>query len=106
MNSRICFLDKFSIESATHEQHFTKPPPRYTEASLIKELEEKGIGRPSTYASIMNSIKRREYASLQNKQFHPASRGRVVVSFLDNYFSFHLLTTKNLAFHPIKKDNQ
>ena len=79
--------DKFSIESATHEQHFTKPPPRYTEASLIKELEEKGIGRPSTYASIMNSIKRREYASLQNKQFHPASRGRVVVSFLDNYFS-------------------
>ena len=79
--------DKYSIESATHEQHFTIPPPRYTEASLIKELEEKGIGRPSTYASIMNSIKRREYASLQNKQFHPASRGRVVVSFLDNYFS-------------------
>ena len=55
--------------------------------SLIKELEERGIGRPSTYASIMNSIKKRDYASLENKQFKPASRGRVVVSFLDANFS-------------------
>jgi len=77
-------LDKEAIET---DQHFTKPPARYTEASLIKELEEKGIGRPSTYASIMNSIKKRDYASLENKQFKPASRGRVVVSFLDAYFS-------------------
>ena len=78
--------DNLKIEDLSTEQHFTKPPPRFTEASLIKELEERGIGRPSTYASIMNSIKRREYASLENKQFFPASRGRVVVSFLDTYF--------------------
>ena len=78
--------DKFEITSISPEQHFTKAPPRFTEASLIKELEEKGIGRPSTYASIMNSIKKREYASLENKQFKPANKGRVVVAFLDSYF--------------------
>ena len=79
--------DELLIETLFPEQHFTKPPARYTEASLIRDLEEKGIGRPSTYASIMKSIKRREYASLENKQFLPANRGRVVVSFLDNYFA-------------------
>ena len=79
--------DDLILESISPEQHFTKPPPRFTEASLIKELEEKGIGRPSTYASIMNSIKRREYAAIQNRQFDPSDRGRVVVSFLDDYFS-------------------
>ncbi len=79
--------DDLIIESISKEQHFTKPPPRFTEASLIKELEEKGIGRPSTYASIMNSIKRREYASIQNRQFDPSDRGRVVVTFLEDYFS-------------------
>jgi len=78
--------DNLEISSVMPEQHFTKAPPRFTEASLIKELEEKGIGRPSTYASIMNSIKKREYASLENKQFKPANKGRVVVSFLDSYF--------------------
>ena len=78
--------DKFEITSISPEQHFTKAPPRFTEASLIKELEERGIGRPSTYASIMNSIKKREYASLENKQFKPANKGRVVVTFLDSYF--------------------
>lgn len=78
--------DKLEVTSISPEQHFTKAPPRFTEASLIKELEEKGIGRPSTYASIMNSLKKREYASLENKQFKPANKGRVVVSFLDSYF--------------------
>ena len=71
--------DNLEVSSVMPEQHFTKAPPRFTEASLIKELEEKGIGRPSTYASIMNSIKKREYASLENKQFKPANKGRVVV---------------------------
>ncbi len=84
--SQLEVKEKLTIQSILPEQHFTKPPPRYTEASLIKELEEKGIGRPSTYASIMNSIKKREYASLENKQFKPANKGRVVVSFLDSYF--------------------
>ena len=58
--------DNLEISSVMPEQHFTKAPPRFTEASLIKELEEKGIGRPSTYASIMNSIKTREYALLEH----------------------------------------
>ena len=78
--------DNLEIDSVMPEQHFTNAPARFTEASLIKELEERGIGRPSTYASIMNSIKKREYASLENKQFKPANKGRVVVSFLDSYF--------------------
>ena len=78
--------DSLEVDTILPEQHFTKPPPRFTEASLIKELEEKGIGRPSTYASIMNSIKKREYATLQNKQFIPSGRGRVVVGFLDYHF--------------------
>ncbi|MFL2704889.1 MAG: type I DNA topoisomerase [Gammaproteobacteria bacterium] len=78
--------DNLEIDTILPGQHFTKPSPRYTEASLIKELEEKGIGRPSTYASIMNSIKKREYATLQNKQFIPSGRGRVVVGFLDYHF--------------------
>ena len=78
--------ESLEIGSVLPEQHFTMAPPRFTEASLIKELEERGIGRPSTYASIMNSIKKREYASLENKQFKPANKGRVVVSFLDSYF--------------------
>ena len=79
--------DFLEIKSCNPDQHFTKPPPRFTEASLIKILEEKGIGRPSTYASIMNSIKKREYATLENKQFKPANKGRVVTSFLESYFA-------------------
>lgn len=79
--------DVLTKEKILPEQHFTKPPARFSEASLIKELEERGIGRPSTYASIMNRIKNRDYAVLENKQFKPANRGRVVVSFLESYFS-------------------
>ena len=85
--SDLAALDHLNKEAINPDQHFTKPPARFSEASLIKELEEKGIGRPSTYASIMNSIKRRDYAVLENKQFIPAGKGRVVVSFLDTYFA-------------------
>ncbi len=68
------------------EQHFTQPPPRYTEASLVKRMEELGIGRPSTYASIIQVLQDRDYVTLEKKRFTPASRGRVVVAFLVNFF--------------------
>ncbi|RNC71415.1 MAG: type I DNA topoisomerase [Desulfuromonadales bacterium] len=69
------------------EQHFTQPPPRYTEASLVKTLEEYGIGRPSTYASIMNTLLERKYARLDNKRFFPEDVGMVVSDLLTNHFT-------------------
>ena len=69
------------------EQHFTEPPPRYTEASLVKALEEHGIGRPSTYASIISTLQDRGYVELEKKRFHPTDVGRVVNKFLTNYFT-------------------
>ena len=68
------------------EQHFTAPPPRYTEASLIKTLEEKGIGRPSTYAPILDTIKKRRYVTKENKQFVPTEVGFKVTELLKKYF--------------------
>ena len=68
------------------EQHFTEPPPRYSEASLVKKLEELGIGRPSTYASIIEVLQRRNYVKLDRKRFIPEDRGRIVTSFLQTYF--------------------
>ncbi|VAW57489.1 DNA topoisomerase I [hydrothermal vent metagenome] len=67
-------------------QHFTKPPPRYTEASLVKALEEYGIGRPSTYASIISTLLHREYVENENRRFTPTDMGRIVISFLTQYF--------------------
>lgn len=69
------------------EQHFTEPPPRYSEASLVKALEEYGIGRPSTYAAIISTLQHREYAALENKRFRPTDVGRVVTKFLTSYFN-------------------
>jgi len=74
------------IKAETH-QHFTLPPPRYTEASLVKKLEELGIGRPSTYASIIKVLQDRDYVLLDKKRFNPHDRGRVVSVFLENYFN-------------------
>ncbi|MGH8121098.1 MAG: type I DNA topoisomerase, partial [Gammaproteobacteria bacterium] len=68
------------------EQHFTEPPPRYTEASLVKSLEEYGIGRPSTYASIISTLLQREYVELDNKRFIPTDVGRIVNKFLTEHF--------------------
>ncbi len=68
------------------EQHFTQPPPRYTEASLVKRLEELGIGRPSTYASIITVLQQRNYVRLDNKRFIPEDRGRLVTAFLTSFF--------------------
>ncbi|MBL8690812.1 MAG: type I DNA topoisomerase [Rhodospirillaceae bacterium] len=68
------------------EQHFTQPPPRFSEASLVKRLEELGIGRPSTYASILQVLQDRDYVRLERKRFMPEDRGRVVTAFLSNFF--------------------
>jgi len=69
------------------EQHFTEPPPRFSEASLVKTLEEYGIGRPSTYASIITTLLDREYVELISKRFHPTDVGRVVIKFLTQHFT-------------------
>ena len=69
------------------EQHFTQPPPRYSEASLVKKLEELGIGRPSTYASIISVISNRGYADVVNKRFFPTDRGKLLSAFLEKLFS-------------------
>ncbi len=71
----------------TDEQHFTQPPPRYSEASLVKKLEELGIGRPSTYASIISVISNRGYADIENKRFFPTDRGKLLSAFLEKLFS-------------------
>lgn len=69
------------------EQHFTEPPPRYSEASLVKTLEEFGIGRPSTYASIISTLLAREYVELDNRRFTPTDIGRIVIRFLTEHFT-------------------
>ena len=76
-----------NIEALIDEQHFTQPPPRYSEASLVKKLEELGIGRPSTYASIISVISTRGYAEAINKRFHPTDRGKLISAFLEKLFS-------------------
>lgn len=68
-------------------QHFTQPPPRYTEATLVKKMEELGIGRPSTYPSIISVIQDRDYVKLEKKRFFPQARGRVVNAFLNHFFT-------------------
>ena len=75
------------IDTLLDEQHFTQPPPRYSEASLVKKLEELGIGRPSTYASIISVISTRGYAESINKRFHPTDRGKLISAFLEKLFS-------------------
>lgn len=72
------------------EQHFTKPPPRYTEASLVRKMEELGIGRPSTYASIISVLQDRNYVRLESRRFIPEDRGRVVTAFLSGYFNKYI----------------
>ena len=75
------------INEFIDEQHFTQPPPRYSEASLVKKLEELGIGRPSTYASIISVIANRGYADIENKRFFPTDRGKLLSAFLEKLFT-------------------
>ncbi len=78
---------EISYKDFNDEQHFTQPPPRYSEASLVKKLEELGIGRPSTYASIISVISNRGYADIENKRFFPTDRGKLLSAFLEKLFS-------------------
>lgn len=79
--------DAIPLDEIVTNQHFTEPPPRYSEASLVKSLEEHGIGRPSTYASIISTLQNREYVTLESKRFHPTDVGRIVNKFLTEHFT-------------------
>jgi len=79
--------DQVQLIKIRPEQHFTEPPPRYSEASLVKTLEEHGIGRPSTYATIISTLQQREYVTLEKKRFQPTDVGRIVSKFLTNHFT-------------------
>ncbi|HFC53384.1 MAG TPA: type I DNA topoisomerase [Gammaproteobacteria bacterium] len=79
--------DQVDLLAIRPEQHFTEPPPRYTEASLVKALEEYGIGRPSTYASIISTLQNREYVEMDRKRFIPTDVGRIVNRFLTQHFT-------------------
>jgi len=79
--------EEISILKLVDEQHFTDPPPRFSEASLVKKMEELGIGRPSTYASIITVLSTRNYVELMNKRFHPTDRGKLISAFLEKLFS-------------------
>ena len=79
--------DTIKLDELRPEQHFTEPPPRFTEASLVKTLEEYGIGRPSTYASIIATLKNREYVEMDGKRFLPTDIGRIVNGFLTEHFT-------------------
>jgi DNA topoisomerase-1 len=80
-------IGKVNLENFIDEQHFTQPPPRYSEATLVKKLEDLGIGRPSTYASIISVISNRGYAEITNKRFFPTDRGKLISAFLEKLFT-------------------
>ncbi|AQS86781.1 DNA topoisomerase I [Neoasaia chiangmaiensis NBRC 101099] len=90
--------DRLKNLGALAEQHFTQPPPRYSEASLVKRMEEIGIGRPSTYASILSVLRDRNYVRLESRRFMPEDRGRLVTAFLTSFFERYVDTdfTANL----------
>ncbi|MFT8676481.1 MAG: type I DNA topoisomerase [Acetobacter sp.] len=90
--------DPLKREKVEADQHFTQPPPRYSEASLVKKMEELGIGRPSTYASILTVLQDRSYVQLENRRFVPEARGRLVTAFLVSFFERYVDTgfTANL----------
>jgi len=78
--------DNLAVEKVTPAQHFTEPPPRYSEASLVRKLEELGIGRPSTYATILSVLRDRAYVRMERARFVPEDKGRIVTGFLKNFF--------------------
>jgi DNA topoisomerase-1 len=78
--------ERLELVELIHEQHFTQPPPRFTEASLVKELEEKGIGRPSTYAAILSTIQDKEYVEKKENRFYPTDLGKIVNELLVQAF--------------------
>ena len=79
--------DRLDLDKLLSEQHFTEPPPRYSEATLVRALEDYGIGRPSTYASIISTLRNREYVEMQSRRFVPTDVGKVVNRFLTDHFA-------------------
>ncbi|GAA0539202.1 DNA topoisomerase-1 [Rhizomicrobium palustre] len=84
---RVAVGNPATIEKVLPEQHFTEPPPRYSEASLVRKLEELGIGRPSTYASILSVLRDRAYVKMDRGRFYPEDKGRIVTAFLKSFFT-------------------
>ena len=82
--------DGMNVAEVKPEQHFTEPPPRFSEASLVKKLEELGIGRPSTYASILQVLRDRSYVRMDKSRFIPDDKGRLVTAFLSNFFAHYV----------------
>ncbi len=78
--------DSLRREKIASTQHFTEPPPRYSEASLVKRMEELGIGRPSTYAAVLQTLRDREYVKIEKKRLQPEDKGRLVTGFLESFF--------------------
>lgn len=78
--------EDLKVDNIEVNQHSTEPPPRYSEASLIKKLEELGIGRPSTYASTLATLRDRDYVVIENRKLIPEAKGRIVIAFLENFF--------------------
>lgn len=78
--------ENIKVSDIKETQHFTEPPPRYSEATLVKKMEELGIGRPSTYASTLSVLQDREYMRLEKGRFHPETKGRLVIAFLESFF--------------------
>ncbi len=78
--------EALNLHTVEAKQHFTEPPPRYSEATLIKKLEELGIGRPSTYASTLNVLRERDYVRIDKKRLYPEDKGRLVTAFLESFF--------------------
>src|SRR5690606_29937693 len=79
--------ETITLNKIHSDQHFTEPPPRFSEASLVKALEEYGIGRPSTYASIISTLQYREYVEMDNRRFIPTEVGKIVNTFLTSHFT-------------------
>jgi DNA topoisomerase-1 len=79
--------ESVKVDDVKADQHFTEPPPRYSEASLVKKLEELGIGRPSTYAAILDKLRERNYVKTEKNRFIPDDRGRLVTAFMENFFA-------------------
>ncbi len=82
--------ETLKVETVLPAQHFTEPPPRYSEASLVRKMEELGIGRPSTYASILSTLRDRAYVRMDRNRFIPEDKGRLVTSFLENFFGHYV----------------
>ncbi|HBC55092.1 MAG TPA: type I DNA topoisomerase, partial [Alphaproteobacteria bacterium] len=84
---RVAAKQALALDAVRPDQHFTEPPPRFTEASLVKRMEELGIGRPSTYASILSVLRERTYVTMDKSRFVPEDKGRLVTAFLESFFT-------------------